>query len=273
MNGAGSHEQSFDELFSLTADGEDAFVARFPFAWGGTTLACGARVACLSAPDKALRSLHAWFLRPVASNAPVRVTVERLRDGRALSHRRVVFEAEGKRLFELTASFAGDGAGDPTVAWQESRPDPALPAPAGLQNESERRERRGQPVNDEPISWRVIGTPYDVGPGGRDSAWDAWARPCRPMPDGCGWDAAALAYLSDNHSDWSMAQRVKDYTIRRYSTLDTAIWFHQPPRWDDWMLIRSVSEVAHGGFGLCRRALYRRDGTLVATMAQEALYR
>jgi acyl-CoA thioesterase-2 len=70
-----------------------------------------------------------------------------------------------------------------------------------------------------------------------------------------------------------MAQQVKDYSIRRYSTLDTAIWFHRPPRWDDWLLVRSVSDIAHDGFGVVRRTVYNRDGALVATMAQEALYR
>lgn len=271
MSDPPENAQSFAEAFSLEPAGEDRFVARFPSGFGGAALACATHAAGLSAPTKVLRALHAWFLRPLPTEAPVEVTVERVRDGQVLSHRRVVLGAEGRRFVELSASLsAPEGAG--AIAWQEPRPGPEVPAPETLPNQFERlKSRHG--VWREPIEWRTVGEPYDYGAGGERTAWDAWVRPTAPIPQGPGWHAAALAYLSDNHSDWSMAQRVQGYTRPRYATLDTAIWFHHPPLWDDWAMARSVSYVAHAGFSLYRRALYRRDGTLMATMAQEALYR
>jgi len=266
------YSQSFDSIFALSPLADGAAEARFPFAWGGATLACAVLAACRSCPDKDLHSLHSWFLRPVLAETPARVAVERLRDGRQISHRRVQLFADDKLLHELTASFSAPGGPD-AIAYQDARPDPGIPGPEGLKTLLQIALDEGRTAWPGPLEWAPIGSPHIHGSGGAPTSWDAWVRLTAPLPDGVGWAAAALAYMSDNHSDWCMAQQVKDYTITRYSTLDTAIWLHHPPRWDDWLLVRSVSDVAHDGFGIVRRTAYDRRGRLVATMAQEALYR
>ena len=265
------YAQSFAELFALEPCGEDVYSLHVPFSWGGASLAAGTLAACLTAPDRTLRSLHAWFLHPVPSDTEIVVRVDRLRDGRLLSHRRVVFEAEGRALFELTASLGAAGAAPDAIAWQEGGLAHEPPAPEAVVSLLDRRAA-GQDWR-EVLDWRPLGQAPLYREGAPDSAWGSWVRPTMSLPEGKGWAAAALAYMSDNHSDWSMAQRVKDYTIKRYSTLDTQIWFHRPPEWDDWLFVQSVGEVAYGGYGLGRRSVFDRRGALVATMLQEALYR
>jgi len=266
------HSQAFDAIVALSPLVDDIAEARFPFAWGGATLACAALAACRSCPEKEIHSLHSWFLRPVPSETPVRVTVERVRDGRQLSHRRVQLLVDGKLAHEMTASFSAPGAPG-AIAYQDAQLEPGIAGPEGLKTLAELARERGDQVFPRPLDWAPIGAPQAYGAGGRPTAWDGWVSLTAPLPEGPGWAAAALGYASDNHSDWSMAQQVKDYSITRYSTLDTAVWFHRPLRWDDWLLVRSVSDVAHGGYGVVRRTAYDRAGRLVATMAQDALYR
>jgi acyl-CoA thioesterase-2 len=274
MNEAPRYAQSFADVFDLRPSGADRYVLTIPFAWGGPTLAAATRAACLSEPAKALRSIHGSFLGPVQSDAAIDVEVERIRDGRLLSHRRVRLLSGGRLLFKMSASFSAVAAADPqALRWQEALLPPGIPGPDTL---ADLFDVRPSPRGDEarePVEWRVIGTPWLDGRPGNASAWDGWVRPSMVLPQGPGWDRPALALLSDSHSDWSVARKVEGYTIKRYASLDTMVWFHRPPLWKEWLFVRSVSEVAEAGFALGRRSVYDADGALVATSCQEALYR
>ena len=85
-------------------------------------------------------------------------------------------------------------------------------------------------------------------------------------------NAAAIAYLSDYHSHMSVARKLgKHFEPRAYTSLDQVIWLHREVHWDDWWLFVTECDIASGGRALTRRALYTRDGLLVASMAQEQL--
>ena len=57
------------------------------------------------------------------------------------------------------------------------------------------------------------------------------------------------------------------------ASLDHTVWFHKPLRADEWLLYRQSSPVATGARGLALGEMFSRDGTLVASVAQEGLIR
>jgi acyl-CoA thioesterase-2 len=111
--------------------GEDRFAARGD-GFGGVTLGCATLAAALST-DRALHSLHSYFLRAVPLDRPLELVVERMRDGRRFSHRRVQVRDEGQLVCEVLASFAAGGAGfeaQDVILAPETRPPEALPSEA-----------------------------------------------------------------------------------------------------------------------------------------------
>src|SRR4029450_7167911 len=55
--------------------------------------------------DRSVHSLHSYFLRPGDPNVPIIYEVDRIRDGRSFTTRRVVAIQHGKPIFNLAASF------------------------------------------------------------------------------------------------------------------------------------------------------------------------
>jgi acyl-CoA thioesterase-2 len=114
--------------------------------------------------------------------------------------------------------------------------------------------------------------PWDVPQHGAPSRYQGWVRSRTPLPDGPGFRAAALAFLSDVHSHFPVARRLGgSFEPVGYTSLDQTLWIHRDLAWDDWWLATSESDVAHAGRALTRRSLHTRDGRLVATMVQEQL--
>jgi acyl-CoA thioesterase-2 len=72
------------------------------------------------------------------------------------------------------------------------------------------------------------------------------------------------------HSHLSVALRLgAHFEPTGYTSLDQVLWVHREDPWTDWRLLTTVSDVAHGGRAWTRRMLHARDGTLLASMAQE----
>jgi acyl-CoA thioesterase II len=263
----------FDEVLALERAGEDVFTARLD-GFGGVTLGCAALAAARTCEGRALHALSACFLRPVAVGAS-ELRVERLAEGRRIARRRVRIGPAERPLFELVASFAAAGTGPD---FDETEPDPATPAPEELPSDVEvaRAERwseeGGRDAGEWPIAWRWVGAPWRPAASGEPSRYRAWVRPRVPLAGDPGLQVAALAFLSDFHSHWPVARRLGGgFEPERFTSLDTAIWIHRDRPWDDWWLLTSASDVAHGGRALTRRSLHAREGPLVATMLQEAL--
>jgi acyl-CoA thioesterase-2 len=246
----------------------------------GGQVAGQALVAAGRTVDKGVvHSLHAYFLRPGDPGVPILYQVDRIRDGRSFTTRRVVAIQHGRPIFNLSASFH--------VA--ETGPDhqsemPAVAEPESLPTFKERMEPLRETLGDR-YEWpRPIDTRYATGNpmerrGQRLPARQlVWMRADGTLPDEPMLHACVVAYASDltlldttvlphGFSGFDNHQRLM------MASLDHAMWFHRPFRADEWLLYDQESPSAFGARGLARGAIYRRDGTLVVSVVQEGLVR
>jgi acyl-CoA thioesterase-2 len=241
--------------------------------FGGLVAAQSVVAAGRTVEEGALHSLHAYFLRPGRHRVPIRFVVDRIRDGRTFTTRRVVAHQRGEAIFNLSASFARPEAG---IAHQDAMPE--APGPEGLEDWEDVRARvLGSPSRrrpDGPVEIRVC-DPDDPNPAAKQAPYKRiWMRPRGPMPDDVLLHAAVLVYASDR-TLLSTAARPHGlpWGRRIAASLDHAVWIHRPLRFDDWMLYVSQSPVAFAARGLVLGAIYHRDGARVASVAQEGLIR
>ena len=248
---------------------DDRFEVTFPHRFGGLTLAAVTLLAGRSCPDKRLRSSHMWFLRGTPVDTPFQLEIERIRDGRMLSHRRVKLVHEDKLLVEFTASYTSDteGMGAPSMTMQ-----PGLPQPEDLMHEEELAKKLGwEWWSKEGYEWRLVGTPYKYGTG-TSRTWHGWVKPFEPFKAEDAVHASAFAYMSDNHSEYGAGLHNEKFDHDSYVSLDNAIWAHRPIVWHDWLLVSSTCDIGVDGRVFTRRNVFTRDGDLMATIAQEAQY-
>lgn len=221
-----------------------------------------------------LHSLHAYFLRPGSHDAPIELEVDRIRDGRTFTTRRVVARQSGEAIFELAASFA---VPEPGIEHQE--PAPEAPAPEGLPDWEDHRARMlGDPAQrrpDGPIEMRVCDPENPADPTAKlPPHRRVWIRPRGPLPEDPLLHAAVLVYASDRMLISTAARpHGIPFGQRRGASLDHAVWFHSPVRFDDWLLYASESPVARAARGLVLGAIYTRRGERLASVAQEGLIR
>lgn len=225
-------------------------------------------------PPSLLHSIHAYFLRPGRYDLPIRFVVDRIRDGRTFTTRRVVAHQAGEAIFNMAASFAR-----PEEGMSHQRPMPEVGPPEGLEEWSTLRAREwGQPEPDRfdnPIEIRVLSPNQIDDDRPRDSVRQLWIRPRGVIPDDPALHTAILVYATDRTLISTAVVepgRVMGRDIMAAS-LDHAVWFHHPIRFDDWLLYTSVSPISHAARGLIFGSLYRADGVQLASVAQEALIR
>lgn len=265
----------FEKLITLEPAGDDAFAAVLHDyedgrGFGGDVLGrvfLAARRTC--SPGRRLCSFHALFLRPAPVGVPMRIEVERVKDGRRLCQRRARMRAGDKAICELVATF-GSGVAGPT--YQEAVA-PAVPPPEALPSDVEVARREGLDWRPGEVEWRWVEEGWHATGPDDSSLFRAWARPREPMPDDPALHEAALAYLSDFGSHWSVVRRVGDgFDFGSFASVDQGLWVHRPVRWTDWWLIVSRSDVARDGHCFTRRHVYDADGDLLASGSQEGLY-
>ena len=225
-------------------------------------------------------SLHGYFILPGDVATPIVYFVDRLRDGKSFTTRRVTGIQNGQAIFSMTCSFqvAEEGA-------EHQTPMPQAPSPDDLPREldlirkmADRIPERLRAVltQDRPIDFRPVNPVDPFHPETRPPAQMMWFRALGTMPDDLLQHQAVLAYASD-YGLLATALLPHGLSIRspqlQVASLDHSIWFHRPFRVDEWLLYVMDSTTSGGARGFASGTLYTRDGTLVASVAQEGLMR
>jgi acyl-CoA thioesterase-2 len=230
--------------------------------------------------DRLVHSLHAYFLRPGDPNVPIVYEVDRIRDGKSFTTRRVVAIQHGHAIFNLAASFQIVETGP-----EHQAPMPDVPAPDSLPTFQERVEEhldRFGPdlaqwmVRERPIDSRPVDDPHWLDPTPRPPEQDVWIRSNGALPDEPLLHACVVAYASDlTLLDTAMLPHAISHRGNQYmiASLDHAMWFHRPFRADEWLLYHQWSPSASGARGLAGGLIFCRDGTLAVTVIQEGLMR
>jgi acyl-CoA thioesterase-2 len=231
-------------------------------------------------PDRQVHSLHAYFLRAGDIEAPIVYEVDRARDGKSFSVRRVVAIQHGQTIFNFAASFQ---VTEPGVEHQVDMPKvpppeeiaPREPLPASeLANMPAKLQRW---LNRKgPFEFRHVNPRNELKPEKRPPFQQVWFRLIDRAPDDPTLHRAMLAYASDFHliGTATLPHGISylQHNVQMAS-LDHALWFHRPFRVDDWLLYSCDSPSAQGARGLTRGMIFSRDGRLVASTAQEGMIR
>jgi len=233
-------------------------------------------------PERHAHSLHAYFLRPGDPAVPLLYVVDRIRDGRSFTTRRVVAIQHGRPIFNMSISFQVFEGGLEHQFEMPEAPDPETLEPehlirarqaeaAGWKEEDIARFAREGPIEMRPIQAREEFAPVPMEP-----LQTCWMRVAGRMPDDERLHQCALAYLSD----WSLLDTcIWPHGVSwmqgnlQTASLDHAMWFHRPFRADEWLLYVQDSPASGGARGFNRGLIYTQDGTLVASVAQEGLIR
>jgi len=227
--------------------------------------------------DRFVHSLHAYFLRPGDPTAPILYEVDRIRDGRSFTTRRVVAIQHGRAIFNLQASFHVNETGpDHQIPMPDDVPDPdALP---DFKTRMEPyKERMGEWYDrPRPIDIRYIDSDPFSRQGNPAGGQRVWMRAAGQLPDDPTLHACIATYASD--------MTLLDTTVLPFglswespgmqmASLDHAMWFHRQFRADEWLLYDQSAISSGSGRGLTGGAIFTRDGTLAVTVVQEGLAR
>jgi acyl-CoA thioesterase-2 len=228
--------------------------------------------------DRPVHSLHAYFIRPGDTSVPIVYTVDRVRDGRSFTTRRVSAIQHGRPIFTLSASFHHAEPGP-----EHADPMPGVPPSEAVERTSDRLAALfGEippQVQDSPIDLRSVGPlPVEVArdPSLRPSMNLIWLRVDGELPEDPLLHVCLMTYVSD--------LTLLDSVLIRHglywgdgrtmgASLDHAMWFHGPFRADRWLLYAQESPVARGARGLARGQVFTAEGNLVVSVMQEGLIR
>jgi acyl-CoA thioesterase-2 len=249
--------------------------------FGGQVLA-QALVAARRTVDepREAHSLHGYFILPGDLAAPIVYFVDRLRDGSSFSTRQVTAIQHGRAIFSLSASFqiAEQGFEHQSVMPQVTPPESLVNELDLIRGMAERipESLRKVITQDRPIDFRPVSPIDPFHPEKREPVRHLWLRAIDRLPDEPLIHQAVLAYASD-YGLLGTALLPHGIAPRspaiQLATLDHAFWAHRPFRADDWLLYAMDSPAAAGARGFTRGSFYTRDGTLVASVAQEGLMR
>ena len=251
-----------------------------PRVFGGQVLAQALLAASQTVEDRMVHSLHAYFLRAGDPDAPIVYNVDRSRDGRSFTARRVVAIQHGRQIFTLAASFQV-----PQDGLDHQFDMPEVPSPDQLASERELTREvldRAPPKLRRwynrfgPFEFRPVVMQDPVNPSPMAPEQQVWFRLCGEVGDDQVLHRTLLAYVSDFHLigtatlphgiSFSQGNLIM-------ASLDHAMWFHRDVRVDDWLLYACDSPNAGGSRGLARGMIYDRAGRLVASTAQEGMIR
>lgn len=248
--------------------------------FGGQVVAQALTAAYRTVDDRVCHSLHAYFIRPGDPAVPVLYQVDRARDGRSFTTRRVTAIQHGEQIFNLAASFQVPEAG-----FEHQSAMPEAPPPESVLEEralyAEHRDKlpawRVKWMDRErPIEFRPIDPQSIIDPRPMPAHQSVWFRVKADIGEDPALNQCLLAYASDM---WLLGTSMRPHGAMwetpgmQSASLDHAIWFHHPFRADDWLLYVQDSPSASGGRGFNRGEIYTRSGMLAASVVQEGLIR
>jgi acyl-CoA thioesterase-2 len=263
---------------------EDIFIGKSNFmptgrVFGGQQLGQALVAASQTVePERLIHSMHGYFLRSGNFDLPITYAVDRIRDGKSFSTRRVQAYQNGEPLFSSIYSFQVEERG---LEHQDSLPDDiadpeSLPSLIDLMAD----------IDDPAAQYWAKARPFDMRhieksiyfyvEGEKVAHQAIWFKTTGPLPDDQILHNAALAYASDYSLLEPIYRRhglVWSHPGLMAASLDHAMWFHRAARVDEWLLYVQDSPNARGGRGLSLGKIFNRFGELIATVAQEGLVR
>jgi len=243
--------------------------------FGGQVVAQALLAAYKTVEDRICHSLQSYFIRPGDPTIPVLYQVERSRDGKSFATRRVIAIQKGEQIFNMACSFQA-----PEKGYEHQSDMPESPTPEAALEDVMAMIARQPPeatrwLERSPIEMRPM-DPVDVtAPTAKPAHQLVWLRARRDMGQDVALNQAVLAYASD-YSLLGTAMRPHGVSWQsgvQTASLDHILWFHRPTNFSRWHLYVQDSPSASGARGFNRGAIYREDGVLVASAAQEGLIR
>lgn len=246
--------------------------------FGGQVVAQALMAAYRTVETRVCHSLQSYFIRPGDPSIPVLYQVERSREGKSFATRRVIAIQHGEQIFNMACSFQL-----PEEGFDHQGAMPAFQRPDELQDDFDRvsAELRDLPdahkrwLRRRPIEMRPVEPVSLLSPKPASAEQAVWLRARGDLGDDVALNQALLSYASD-FSLLGTAMRphgVSWMSGVQTASLDHILWFHRPTNFSRWHLYVQDSPSASGARGFNRGAIYREDGVLVASAAQEGLIR
>jgi acyl-CoA thioesterase II len=248
--------------------------------FGGQVLGQALVAASATVETRMVHSLHAYFMRRGDFDAPIVYEVDRARDGRHFSTRRVIAIQHGEQIFNMSASFQTAEQGREHQAQM-----PAVPAAETLPDSREYfrellpklpEKLRRLLEHKRPFEFRPVQPPAFLSTQAGLPEKQVWFRAIDRLPDDQVLHRCLLAYASDfNLLDTAMRPHGLSHATPNFgvASIDHAMWFHHDVRVDEWLLYATDSPSASGARGFARGSIFRADGRLLASTAQEGLMR
>ena len=253
---------------------------RWQRVFGGQVIGQALVAACRTVEGRTPHSMHAYFLIGGDPKVPIIYEVDRIRDGKSFTTRRVVAIQHGQAIFTLMVSFHNDEAGlehqaeMPNVAPPEDLPNEAEIKATILPNMPEAVQRYYK--SERPIELRPVEYGRYLGQKSESGKFNVWIKATGKLPDDPAIHQCVLAYASDmSLLNTALVPHGRSLFEKEFmgASLDHALWLHRPFRADDWLLYAQESPSMTGARGFARGLIFRRDGALVASVAQEGLVR
>ena len=249
--------------------------------FGGLVIAQALLAAYKTVEDRHCHSLHCYFIRPGDPSVPILYDVDRSRDGKTFTTRRVTAIQHGQQIFNLAASFQV-----PEDGLEHQDTMPSVPSPEALDDELKLRKAltdkmppkmREMAMRPRPVEMRPVNPQDFMGGKVLDPEQDIWIRTTADVPvDDVVMNQAVLAYASDmSFLSTSMRPHGLGWQTAglQSASLDHTIWFHRNSHMKDWHLFAQKSPSASGARGFNLGQIFTEDGRLIASVAQEGLIR
>lgn len=250
--------------------------------FGGQVIGQALIAASRTVQNRPCHSLHVYFLRPGDPKIPILYEIDRIRDGRSFTTRRVVAKQNDTAIFSMSASFQSFEKG---LMHQSKMPN--VPGPDNLPSQKELYDRIKTEFPDvdenslkmvhgeKPVEVKQVEAFTYFKPEKMPPVRHMWYRSKKKLGDDLLKHQCMLAYASDIGllSTSNMPHGQSFMTGLMLASIDHSMWFHRPFNFEDWILIAMESTVSAHSRAFIRASIYSQDGTLIGSTTQEGLVR